>query len=726
MIFADYPGHLIAILLLVVFAALMVFAFRSRQSQKAKLWRPVLCLLQYASIVILLLICWNPSQTRNREVTSRNSVLVLFDTSQSMSVVEEGTMNRLDKALKVFREKFSPGDPDVPTYQIYGFDNKCYSAGAVSLEDGAGLKRWGEQTNLHNVFGLLARYNSQEITRGQKGKIVGAVVFSDGQADDKNASGYVPLGSKDLQVVFVGVGSKEPYSDVSIKSMKAPTRVAIDTAYTVEVVTSARNLQNRSVTVELLKDDYVVASQEVSAETLNTDYVAEFEVGADRLGRHRLSARASAGEDELNSANNARSTMVEVVENKKLRVLFYSQVANFNIGKVRQALVRDEKILLDFGLGAIINPALADKAQKQCGHVKLPADRVGFYDYDVIVLGPCAIDSLTAAQIDGLYSFVVDRGGGLVLLPGQAQYGLARWRNEKIKTLVPTFLKTEDETTGGHISRQIVLTLDGLASKVISQADLEEYDMLASAYYNNIDKKPAAKILACARREPIIYVHRVGRGRVCLLNASRLYSWYREELGGGLLQKMMCGITGYLGTVTSREAGIELFAQRVAERTGIVRFDAYIYDRSFAPVSGATVLLSIGEQVLRMDQVEKGHYVAEVENIIAEAVVATAQAEADSVFLGEKTIAVNLPAIRSEMAEVELDSKFLQSLAKRVSGKYFDIDRVDKDIVEMFEATSPISSVTGIVSVWPRWVLLLALCLILSVNWCLRRAIGLV
>ena len=67
---------------------------------------------------------------------------------------------------------------------------------------------------------------------------------------------------------------------------------------------------------------------------------AEFTVGADRLGSFVLSARAIAAGDEVNQANNVRSTMIEVVEETRLKVLFYSQVANFNVGKVRQALAR--------------------------------------------------------------------------------------------------------------------------------------------------------------------------------------------------------------------------------------------------------------------------------------------------------------------------------------------------------------------------------------------------
>ena len=62
MIFIDYPGHPVAVLLLTILGALIFLAFRSwkLQNVKSKTYRWVLALLQYIAVVILLLILWNP------------------------------------------------------------------------------------------------------------------------------------------------------------------------------------------------------------------------------------------------------------------------------------------------------------------------------------------------------------------------------------------------------------------------------------------------------------------------------------------------------------------------------------------------------------------------------------------------------------------------------------------------------------------------------------------
>ena len=127
-----------------------------------------------------------------------------------------------------------------------------------------------------------------------------------------------------------------------------------------------------------------------------------------------------------------------------------------------------------------------------------------------------------------------------------------------------------------------------------------------------------------------------------------------------------------------------------------------------------------------MHDTGQGHYVAEIENIKDQAIVATAQAEADGVFLGEKTIAANLPPVRAEMTSIELDEEFLRALAKKVNGKYFHTDDVDENLTQLFKARASTGSSRRMTSIWPNWFLLAILCILLTAGWFLRRSIGLV
>jgi len=273
---------------------------------------------------------------------------------------------------------------------------------------------------------------------------------------------------------------------------------------------------------------------------------------------------------------------------------------------------------------------------------------------------------------------------------------------------------------------KIELTLEGIDSNIIGPEALEDYDEPTLPYYRISYSKPASTTLASINNTPVVSIHRIGRGRVCMLNASKLHRWYREDLQGGLLYKTLAGLTAHLGKTTRREAGIELFAERPAGQADKVKFRAYVCDDSFEPVAGANVLLSAGGEVLSMAHTGRGHYVAEAEGAAAQATLATAQAEVNGVFLGERTIAVNLPPARTEMTDIQLDEEFLQALAKKVKGKYIHIDDIEGNAAQMFEVRASTVSSRRMTCMWPSWFLLAILCTLLCVNWFLRRSIGLV
>jgi hypothetical protein len=121
-----------------------------------------------------------------------------------------------------------------------------------------------------------------------------------------------------------------------------------------------------------------------------------------------------------------------------------------------------------------------------------------------------------------------------------------------------------------------------------------------------------------------------------------------------------------------------------------------------------------------------GYYRATLDWGPAQSVVATAQAELNGSFLGERTLATNLPPVRDEMSCVDLEEPFLRALTARIKARYLHIDDLDENAAELFVSRRQLGTTETVTSVWPRWPLLVTLCALLSAGWFVRRAIGLV
>ncbi len=726
MTFIDYPGHFFALLLILLAAALTFVGFRATEFEAAgrRRYRPLLMALQVATVLLLLLVLWNPSRQRSTRVYASNEVLAVFDTSESMSVVEQKQQSRLDIALDRFTAHLHPDNPAGPKYRVYGFDSHVYHCGSPDL-----LRRWGTQTNLRNALTEISTLRAQR--SGPQEGLAGIVIFTDGQPLDKNARSYPASAGEGLPVLLVGVGSRKPGVDVSVASLDAPARVWLQSTCTVTSEITSTNPSAGPVTIDLLYDGQRIAGRNLDEAqfAVNPSGPArakvEFTIPAAELGAHVVTVQAAPGKDEITTANNSRATTIEVTQEERLKVLLYSQWASFDIGKIRQALAWNKRVDIDFGLDVVKDAGLSDPFQKAGGYARLPRNDEEYSQYDVILLGPCDLSRLTPEQLNGLYRFVTERGGGLMLLPGPAVTSLAAWQDERGNALLPVILKGGESRLPSPRPDAITLTFEAWAGRILDPNTFGSEKRLLSPYYDVAMVKPASTVLATIGDAPLIALQRLGRGRVCLLNAARLFQLYRENREGGPLTDLLAGLVAELGRTSTRGSGIDLFVERKTDNPQQAVFTARVLDKGLRPADGANVLLSMGQEVVTMRAAGQGRYAAELHIGPAQSVVARAQAEAGGIFLGERTVAVNLPAVQDEMSDVRLDEPFLRALATQIGAKYVYVDDLNDQAGAVFKSGRQVGTVQTIRSVWPNWLLLTTLCALLTVKWFLRRALGL-
>ncbi len=728
----DYPGHIWAIAMIVIAAILLLLAYRSKITKTINIWRWLLGLLQLAVIIILLIIIWNPSRPEYDNKTAKNTVLVFFDTSQSMSVPVDQMQDRLEQAISVFEHNFAPGDLESPKYHYYGFGRQCYRCDSLDS-----LERWGAMSNIMPVNRTINRMFAYSENCNDQAKVVGSVIFTDGQVTDKGLSKHVNFVNNPMDVVVIGVGEQQPRQcDLAITSIKAPDNVQVDTNYKVTVQVQCDNISLQTIRLELRKDDMLIAFKDITADQLDENNDITFTIGADILGGHILEVSAGAIGNEINLANNINRTVVNVIEDSKLKVLLYSEVASIDFGKVRSSLVRDKKIQLDVGLNAVKNVSINYQTKDTDGHFGLPDDLNGFCRYDIIILGPCDYRKLSSAQIKGLYHFVTERGGGLIFLGDRNGYTHSNCPYKDIQALLPIEFDSFANNYSAQLSKA-TLTLEGIKSNILpkmqrkpiysaEQIYIDNHPLMITPLVSDIIKKPAATTMVTAGDCPIVCLQRIGRGRTCFINTYGLYRLYREDLDGGLLRELFSGLTSYIGQISKSQAGIELFAKRKEGEPKCIVFDAMVYDESFESVSGATVLLTVGDNVLTMQQTSPGHYSCSIDSIKDQALVVKAEAQKNGVFLGEKVITKTLPILKSEMDNVNPDRQYLLTMANKLDYKYIDIEDVDEKVVQQYEAVTEIETISLMSSIWPQWPLFIILCSILTLYWFIRRAKGLI
>lgn len=723
MILNDYPGHLWALLTSVLCLVLLIAAYRTRNLQKMGFKRWLLALLVFVPIMVLLVLLWDPSRPEETKQKEATSVLVFFDSSKSMSIEDARGLSRLDKAVEVFTDKFAAGfRQEKPYYQFYGFDSSCYSADSM-----LSLKRWGAGSDLSGVWSMIHE-QMQAVKNDKNPELGGIIVFTDGQVENQTAQMYMRLDkNKSVQVMLVGVGSEKGPIDVYVNSVKCPSRVAVKTTYTVTAnIGGAFDTEMKRIEVECYQNANLVAAKEIILEKRNPEKQVEFDVPGSAAGTDIIRILAKSKSKELNLVNNSKSKIVQVVTNDKLKVLLYSQVANFNIGRIRQALLKDKKIDLDFRLDAVANPSVLRHKLIDMANTKFPAKAEVLNRYDIIILGPVDFRNISEEIISNIYNFIVSRGGSVVFLPGHNQYSLLASNNKQIVSLVP--VSTVRGGAGASImpaTMPIDITKEGNALELFNRSLLKQANLITMASYSSIEKKPAASTLLSVDGEPLLCLQRVGRGYTALLNSHLIYQWYDSREEGGVLADLMSVLTSYVGQISADESRIELAARPDSQNKNLI-FEAIVRDMQFKPVDNANVLMEIDGDIIKLEQISPGRYSGQVGNIQGQSVLVNVKAESGGKFLGRKSMVIDIPQRRDEMARVEANKDFLKSLAKEHGIGYMDINEVDGKTADIFRAFRFTDDRAEIISMWHRWPIVLLLCGLLTMYWFARRASSLV
>ncbi len=716
MVLASYPGTLIAAAIVASALALLLLAYRAKACAQAGYWRVLFGSMQALALLALLFILWNPSMPQFVEKKTRNTVLTLVDSSRSMSMADVDGKPRLEASVEAIQKVLIGDNPEAPLFSLYGFDARAYPAQSSNA-----LHRYGDRSDLHTALEAVRHYDLPR-EDDSAGQIVGAVVFTDGQVDDRVVTAYAPLQHQGIKLLFVGTGAVDAAPDVCLKSLRVPARALVETQYQAVLVLGKTGTLPGPVRVEVLSGNDLMFAQEVAPDAIADDKPVFCSLAASTLGPQPLTARIVPFEGEANPENNQRSAQVEVVDEEPINVLLYSHEASADIGKMRQALERDKKVRLDLGFDVL--KANSGKDHKSMpGHVPFPSTPEAFNKYDVIILAAVQFSSLTNQQVDGLYSFVNDRGGGIAIMPSCGCGVKLDAFGEKLRSLLPAFPVQDSHSEGG--SAIPLLTADGRSSRVFSDDALEKFQPTAQPIYASLDVKPASRTFLRGGDSALLVGQRLGRGYAALINLKPLATWYRADLDGGALRVLMSGLTAYLGRTTQRESGVELFAARPQGTPQFVRFDCTVMDRSYAPVSEANVLLETGGITYRMLETSHGRYTAEVNAGTRESISAHVAAEKDGLLLGERILSASVPLTTGEMDRTEQDREFLSTLAERMGGTYCNLPDLKTQAAGLFEASRSTRKVHELTPVWRRWAVFLAIAGTLTACWFLRRAKGL-
>jgi len=648
---AQYNPY-VSLLLLCVGAGMVYLTVRSyrREGDAPRKAKVVLATIRIVVIALALAILFRPAVVMQFARTLHSSVVVLIDDSLSMSFKDgyserkdlqeglsktlgvgreeigrlsrsellrraltrnDGTMDRLAKDHPLVLMRFSTTQPGTEPYtrplgKPTTVDEKRESsnAGNQALAELAEalnrLKANGYETDIPT-----AMRDALEAVQGRRTTAI--IIISDGQitsadARDRLRSAQEYAAQRGVPLYTVAVGDPTEARNVAVATLRAPHEVRRDSKVDFTVILSHRNMENRAVTVRLLRrpadgkgKEEIVTSESVTLKAPKTQTEGKglqevtLSTRPDKTGRYVYRVVAESAVDEPNKADNYAEAVVTVAE-AQINVLLVGGDAGWEFQRLRDFLYTHKHTYRLSVWQQNADPEVSQTASTGMRLKHLPRDEVGLMGdkddkknkpgYDVVILydPEPTKNGFDATFVQNLKKFV-DLGGGLCYIAGNKNTDilLPRGRTSPFKPLVdllPVRLSPNKVDIATRIGKTkpepwpIRLTTYGEDHPIMKLGgSVEEtqyiYQILPGLFWSHPVEsvKPSARVLAVSsdplRRternspEPLVAVQPYGMGRVLYMGFDATWRW-RAVDDGNFFRRYWNNVFSYLGGLKTR------------------------------------------------------------------------------------------------------------------------------------------------------------------------------
>jgi len=577
-------------------------------------------------------------------------------------------------------------------------------------------------------------------------RLRGVILLTDGAHNAGPDPVQAAAGLAGIPVLVVPVGWTEPPRDVVLHHARAPATVFKGDAIVVEAILDAYDLARRPLTVELRREGRVLAVRQVIPDADRCTVRIRFQDRAERTGilHYQLHVRSVPG--ECVEDNNKARVDVHVVEGR-IKLLLVDQLPRWDFRYLRNLFKRDPRVDAETVLLTHL-----DDSPSRAG-VGLPETPDQWRPYHAVILGdigPEVLDDTRQAAIETY----VRQGGTLILIAGPDAMPAA-YRGRPLESLLP--VEPQAIPACGPEGFALELTAEGRETPVTQLEDdpaasariwREQVSVYEPSAWSK--PKPAAHVLlACVPRDarpattqPPAFLcwQFVGRGRVVYLSAPALYQLrrrfgdrYHHRFWGQLLRwavaRELAGGTRTVRLTTDK--------QRYTQDQP-VRVRVELADLEATPVGGANVTVvasqdrrPIGRIVLQEEPGRTGSYDGWLGPLPVGSVTLTAEGPQVADLLraegvtGPVRCSVQIePTSRQELRETRCNLALLRRIAEATGGLVVPPTGLETAVAQL-DLDAEVSSTVRTRPVWNRWWVLLAVTAGLTVEWLIRKRMGL-
>lgn len=686
--------------------------------------RWVLTALRTAAFLCLILIFFDPRCVRTVDQQEQAKVIVLVDRSTSMGL-PSGAWD----------------DPDTPTR----FDSATNLSGALGSSV---IDAGGELETVYFANGLskasvdsvgpdgqgtdIVRSLQDVLWRHEGEHIAAIVLFSDGvETEERLVRPPLP----GIPVFTVGFGDTTPPEDVRIKDVDYSSVVRVPSRSSIRATVSYTGSREKRAVLELTERGRVIFEQELTLSPAKNEITQEIPVNYRETGRREFTLSVDVDGYDAEKDNNSRDIVVEA-KKAKAKILIVDLKPQWELHFLTDLLRRDQGY--DFEVFS-----LPERQTTTVDKIKDPESFVSSLgECDAVILASVDESFFTGEIVGGLKRFVRERGGGLLVLPGNESLFERPRAWSRLGDILPI-----RGTPPFRWDLQYTSVLPGAQSAsnpitthllpLLSQTDWQERSPLLG-YYAGLSPTNVGEVLlnVKGRGVPAITYQTLGKGRVAVVSAGPLWRWKFLSDNNSVYDEIMSRMMDVLSRGEETDRFVVSVKKNVFDAGERPVVFAELFNEKMQPVTNAPVSLEVsridngGEETpleqlsMRRDAAENTRFTAVVPPLPPGRYLVRGQADLPDRTITSKAHEIQISKTSVEYRRVHQDRAALLGIALRTGGRYAP-STVD-DLVRYIDLEPRQTQSMSEVTLRTSLLLFLLILVLLSAEWIIRKRSGMI
>lgn len=545
---SNYPWYysLLCILAGFIFSGIMYYRDKhySTLSQKIVL---SLFSLRFLSVSIICFLLLDIFIKRIINETEKPIIIVAQDNSSSIissndsNFIKTNYLTALKNLTEEVGEKY-----EIKTYQ---FDSET----SLSTNFDFG----GKETNLSGLF--------NELENNYVNTNVGAIILASDGIYNKGSNPLYHLSTINAPIHCIALGDTTPIKDVWIQNINHNQIAYLKNSFPVEVLINAVDVNNKTVSISISKGGKLLKSENITINSSNFSDKIQFYLDAEQIGLQNYTVAISVLNEEINSANNTQSFVIDVIDNRD-KILLLASAPHPDIAAIKQSIINSQTYELDIAYVSQFNKSIKP--------------------YSLIILHQVPqLPTLLLNELNlGTQSFwiignTIPNGLGL-----QSQLNNSNRFNEVEAAVQSNFV------------------LFNISEKLTNY--LKEFPAVKCNFGNSVIPNGSSalmhqKIGSVETTNALFYFNEINAKKSAVFNGDGLWKWrlrdYAEHSNHELFNELITKTVQYL-SVKADKSFFRVFTKKIINENEELDFSAEVYNQSYELVTEPDVTLVLKDE----------------------------------------------------------------------------------------------------------------------------------